>query len=258
MDVVNRIIDSLKDEQNLSWQSLIYEIVKQEGLDPWDIDVSVLSQRFMEIISQMKSTDFFLSGKVVLTASILLKYKAENLSNSDFNIFSSEIEEIDDGEDYSDYLDEGNFDENSLMPGKDEMLNNLKLKTPIRTSRKVSLFDLVNNLERAMKVYKRKVERHSIKRVSSKNVNKELQDMMEEKYPEMSYLVDQVYNKLHSFNEDKIKFSRLVGSEDKAETIYTFIPLLQMRNNDILDIHQEDHFQDFDIIPTNNSNIINL
>ncbi|MDD3263501.1 MAG: segregation/condensation protein A [Candidatus Nanoarchaeia archaeon] len=258
MDVVNRIIDTLKDEQNLSWQSLIYEIVKQEGLDPWDIDVSVLSQRFMEIISQMKSVDFFLSGKVVLTASMLLKYKAENLSNSDFDIFSSANEELIEDSDFLDYSNQEGYEEIPLIPEEEEILKNLKLRTPIRTSRKVSLFDLVSNLERAMKVYKRKVERHNVKRTSTKKIDKELQDMVEEKYPEMSYLVDQVYNKIHSFNEERIKFSKLVGTQDKTETIYTFIPLLQMRNNDVIDLDQQDHFQDFDVIPTNNNNIINL
>lgn len=247
MDVVNRIIDTLKDDQNLSWQSLIYEIVKQEGMDPWNIDVSTLSQRFMEIMSQMKSIDFFLSGKVVLTASMLLKYKAEQLSNSDFDIFQEETNHQDDYEGYEDF---SAFEEMELLPEEKYLVKKLKLKNPIRTTRKVSLFDLVNTLERAMNVYKRKIERHKTKKVSVKKVDNELKELIQDKYPEMSYLVDQVYTKLQKIPDETIKFSELVGSNDKIETIYTFMPLLQMRNNDMLDMQQEDHFQDFEVIPT--------
>lgn len=244
MDVVNDIIEILKDDKNISWQSLIYEIVKKEGMDPWDIDISTLAKRFLEISSKMKSFDFYLSGKIVLSASILLKYKAENLAESDFDIFQEE-ENFSEG---MDFLEEPFDDFQDTVVPLDEIKKNqkMKLKTPLRVNRKVSLFDLVNTLDRAMKVYKRKVVRHK-KTKKAKKVDKRLQSIVDNKYPEMSFLLDQVYHKIQNMPEDNVKFSKLVGSEDKMDTIYTFIPLLQMRNNDVVDLHQKTHFTDFDV-----------
>src|SRR3990167_8829587 len=82
-DRIFSIIFSKTDE--VTWQSIIYELVKTEQMDPWDIDVSILTQKYIEMLRSLKEHDFRISGKVVLAAAILLKLKSNKLVGDDLN-----------------------------------------------------------------------------------------------------------------------------------------------------------------------------
>tara|TARA_B100000315_G_scaffold259880_1_gene317826 strand:+ start:1352 stop:1498 length:147 start_codon:yes stop_codon:yes gene_type:complete len=34
------------DEDEVTWQTILYNLVKKEGMDPWDVNVSQLAQNF--------------------------------------------------------------------------------------------------------------------------------------------------------------------------------------------------------------------
>ena len=70
-----QIFDMLLKENEVTWQTIIQDLVKKEGMDPWDVDVSKLSQRYISTLKKLKEHDFRVSGKVVLAAAILLKIK---------------------------------------------------------------------------------------------------------------------------------------------------------------------------------------
>ena len=55
--------------EELSWQSIIYDLIKTEQLDPWNIDIGILADRYVEIISKLEDADFFISSKVLLACS---------------------------------------------------------------------------------------------------------------------------------------------------------------------------------------------
>ena len=77
------VIFSKADE--VTWQSIIYELVKSEQMDPWDIDISLLTQKYIEILRSLKEHDFRVSGKVLLAAAILLKIKSTKLVGEELN-----------------------------------------------------------------------------------------------------------------------------------------------------------------------------
>ena len=62
----NQFFDLITGE-DLSWQSIIYDLIKTEQLDPWDIDIGVLAERYVGIIQQLEDADFFISSKVYLS-----------------------------------------------------------------------------------------------------------------------------------------------------------------------------------------------
>src|SRR3989338_4987490 len=76
-DKIFGIILSKTDE--ITWQNIIYELVKSEQMDPWDIDVSMLAQKYIDMLRSLKEHDFRISGKVLLAAAILLKIKSHKL-----------------------------------------------------------------------------------------------------------------------------------------------------------------------------------
>ena len=65
-----------KESNEVTWRSMIYELMKSEQMDPWDVDVSVLTRRYVHMLKKLKELDFRVSGKMVLAAAILLKIKS--------------------------------------------------------------------------------------------------------------------------------------------------------------------------------------
>ena len=68
-----------KESNEVTWRSMIYELVKSEQMDPWDVDLSVLSKKYVQMLKKLKGLDFRVSGKMVLAAAILLKMKSNLL-----------------------------------------------------------------------------------------------------------------------------------------------------------------------------------
>src|SRR3989344_5695458 len=72
-------IYSLLISRELSWQQIIYDLVKSEQLDPWDIDLSKLSQKYLEKVYELEESSFVVPAKILLAAAILLRIKSELL-----------------------------------------------------------------------------------------------------------------------------------------------------------------------------------
>ncbi len=73
MDSHERIFQLLYNQDEVTWQTLLYELVKKEEMNPWDINISMLTKKYIETIKKLKELDFRISGKVLLAAAILLK-----------------------------------------------------------------------------------------------------------------------------------------------------------------------------------------
>ena len=65
----------------VSWQAIIYDLIKTEQLNPWDIDIGVLADNYLAVIQKMEEANFQVSSKVLYACSILLRLKSEILSN---------------------------------------------------------------------------------------------------------------------------------------------------------------------------------
>ena len=74
-DQIHELIFSNK----LSWQAIIYDLINTEQLDPWDINLSLLANKYLEKIRILEESNFFISSKVLLAAALLLRMKSEIL-----------------------------------------------------------------------------------------------------------------------------------------------------------------------------------
>jgi len=72
---------------------ILLELVQQHKLDPWDVDLEQLTRAFLKHIEGAKP-DLRSSGRAILSASILLRMKAERVLNNDG--LSSAPEELED------------------------------------------------------------------------------------------------------------------------------------------------------------------
>ena len=222
----DRLLSMLMQEDEITWQNIIYDLVKSEQMNPWDIDVSLLSKKYIEIIKKLEEHNFFISGKVLLAAAILLKIKSNKLLVENIAEFDSQLFAKD--EDILNEIEE--MQEEFKIPA-------LLLKTPQARKRKVSLDDLMKALNKALHVEKRR----RIRREKEKVIR---EVKLPEKKIDIGKLIKKIYEKILGFlkKKEEVSFSELVSSDKKEDKIMTFIPLLHLDNKNKINLEQKEHF----------------
>ena len=227
------ILFSKSDE--IIWQNIIYELVKSEQMDPWDIDVSIISQKYVGMLKTMKEHDFRVSGKVLLAAAILLKMKSNKLVGDEL----TELDRLLVG--VEEQMEDLGFEEAGRTEKLDE-IPSLIPRTPQPRKRKVSIFDLVEALEKALEVKKRRIL-HSIPPLNLEPPKKKR---------DITLVIMEVYGKIKSFFvnaiQRKLTFSELLPTSSKEDKVYTFIPLLHLAQQNKIELVQENPFGEIQII----------
>lgn len=235
MNANDKIFDLIYAQDEVTWQRLLYDLVRTEEMDPWDVDVSLLAKRYIETIKTLKEFDFRMSGKVLLAAAIMLKIKSNKLLNEDLSEFDRLLSEPE--EDFMDSLDL----EDAPVKRRPETAP-LIPRTPQPRKRKVSIYDLMNALEKALEVKQRRV----LNSIPPMNLSapKKTRDVTE--------VIREVYGKIKTFfykdKNKKVMFSQLLPSESKEDKVYTFIPLLHLTNQRRISIDQPEHFGEIEIM----------
>lgn len=240
----DRIFNIIFNEDEVTWQSLLLDLVKSEDMDPWDIDISDITHKYIGMVKEVQKTDLRVSGKVLLAASLLLRMKSQRFLDDDITSFDNMMYEPEEETDFLEVDDEGKKIDRDIY-------KKLKLipKTPQPRKRKVSIYDLVDALQQALEVNKRRTERIPV-------VNVEVP----EKKIDISEIMGNVYDKIKSMFQKEggknVKFSRLVPDETKESKVYTFIPLLHLCNQRKIDMEQQYPFGDIDILLKKNQSEI--
>lgn len=225
----DRIFNILFQEDELTWQNIIYNLIRSEEMDPWDINISLITKKFLEKLKDLKEMDFRISGKIVLASSMLLKIKSTRLLETDLIAFDSILTASE--EETMDYLEELSED---FGEKKDE-LPKIRPRIPQPRKRKVSVFDLVEALEQALEVENRR------KQYITPNMKIE----PPKKTKEITLIIKDVYDKIISFlsrSTTKMTFEELIPSDTKEDKVFTFIPLLHLDTERKIDLKQKEHF----------------
>jgi segregation and condensation protein A len=232
----DRIFSILFKEDDLTWQNIIYDLVRNEGMDPWDIDVSEIAQKFLEMLKKLRDMDFRISGKIVFAAALLLKIKSNKLVDEDINDLDRLMNSVDDPESL---LDELPVDGEEHVKGKNPRL---MPKTPQPRKRKVSVDDLIQALEKALEVEVRRPPVY---------VPAKVQMRIPAKAADVGELINDVYVKVQDYytaeHPQSLTFSQLIPSNSKDDKVFTFIPLLHLENQRKVDMSQKMHFGEIDI-----------
>ncbi len=232
----DRIFSLLTQQDEITWQTLLYDLVRKEGMDPWDVDISLIAQRYINLIKALEEHDFRLSGKVLLAAAILLKLKSSKLVNEDI----TELDRLIKGEDAA--SDDLLFEEPDASYEREDLRDvSLIPRTPQPRKRKVSIFDLVKALEKALEVKHRRVHNH-MPPVPAAPLKKS-RDITE--------MIRDVYGKIKVFfgaePKGRLTFMQLLPSESREDKVHTFIPLLHLSQQRKVDLSQEQPFGEIGI-----------
>ncbi|MFC1649012.1 segregation/condensation protein A [Nanoarchaeota archaeon] len=231
------IISILLDQDELTWQNIIYELVNTEQMDPWDIDVSKLAKRFLAMIHTLQEMDFRITGKLVLAAALLLKIKSNQLLKEDMTALDDLIAGADDP---IDLLEELPLAYPDIK--KEEEKPQLIPKTPQPRKRKVSVDDLVDALGKALELEVRRTKYDF--------------DDVEIEVPtdtvDISSVIMEVYKQVHEIYKseaDEITFNMLIPEEaSKEQKVFTFIPLLHLDHQRNIDLNQKESFGEIFIV----------
>ena len=230
-----QIYDMLLKENEVTWQDIIYNLVKNEQMKAWDVDVSKLTQKYIQTVRQMQEMNYQISGKVLLASAILLKIKSKQLVEEDINNFDSFLFHSEDEvfEELDDYLP---YHEHKVEIPK------LGVRTPQARKRKVSVTDLIHALEKALKVDKRR----KLRLQSYLTLNK---PKIPEKKIDIHDLMDKLHAKLTGLfqGKSKVTFSEVLPSNRKEDKILTMLPLLYLYNHEKVGLEQEENFGEIDI-----------
>jgi len=236
MGVQQEEIHELLFSRELGWQDIIYDLINTEQLDPWNIDISVLTDKYLSKIQEFEEMDFFVSSKVLLAASLLLRIKSEILLNK----YIKSIDEILFGREEKKRYEVERIE-------LDEEIPELIPRSPMPRYKKVTLKELIESLNKAIKTENRRITREIINKnalrdsgISLPNRKFNIKNKIKEIYERLNIHFDK--NKEHK----KISFTEFIGN-DREERIFSFAPLLHLDNQKKIWIEQDGHFNEIHI-----------
>lgn len=135
--------------QEMDGIEILVSMAKSGKVDPWNIDIVDITDKYLTQMFQMKAQNLRLTGRTLLFAAILLKLKSNILENIDVNSFEGtneegEFNEFELNDDFeADYPQE--YNTNNVI-SIDEVLQR---RTSVRLNRNrvVTLKDLIRQLE---------------------------------------------------------------------------------------------------------------
>ncbi len=228
-------IHTLLFEDTLSWQAIIYDLINTEQLNPWDIDLSLLTHKFLERVAALEEANFFISSKVLLAASILLRIKSDILLQHDL----ASIDSILFGK-----KEEKKHEQERIE--LDETIPELVPRTPLSRHKKVTLQQLMQALGTAIKTENRRIR----KAVVLRQYEKEAEAVMPTTTYNLRDTIADVYGHLHAVfkdQEERLAFSELL-QQTGSDRVATFVSLLHLDNQHKVWLEQEGHFEEIWIL----------
>ncbi|HKZ33631.1 MAG TPA: segregation/condensation protein A [Candidatus Nanoarchaeia archaeon] len=238
--------NSVKQEQlhdllfsrEIGWQEIIYDLINTEQLDPWNINITILTGKYLEKIRSLEEADFFVSSKVLLAAAFLLRIKSEILLNK----YIKSIDEILFGDKNQRVgLEKGQI----LTIDFEEPVPELIPKSPMPRFRRVTLQELMESLNKAIATENRRIK----KEIINTNALREAEISLPKKKFNIKNKIRELYERLlQHFTENrgktKVSFTDFIGT-DKENRILSFSPLLHLDHQKKIWLEQEQHFGDF-------------
>ncbi|MFQ6051696.1 MAG: segregation/condensation protein A [Candidatus Hydrothermarchaeota archaeon] len=210
---------------------ILLDLVIKEELNPWDIDIIEITDKYVERINQMKELDLSIPGRVLLSTSILLRIKSDILV-----LEQSRDEE----EEYEEQIFH-DFDESEYTYEKKSKREDINIPSflPITREhkRRVTLFELVDALELALNEVEIKKQHPKKKRKTEVKIELDERLVREQ--------ITDVYERITSLtNNGPIKFKDLLLNNDREEIVSLLLIILYLSQKEKIYIWQDTLFGD--------------
>ncbi len=221
-----------------SWEQVVYDIIASQGLDPWNLDLNILSQSFLSYMKKIEELDFRIPAKYVIISSVILRMKSDNMRLLDI---PSEGAETD--------MDEDNFQPefNQLALPKGFNMSLFNAQERRRPTKQLMVTDLIFALRKVMS----NKEIREMKIAAAKSKIQISTDSIIER-------INSVYDKINSMlgraKQEEVPFSQVVDKWERQSVVQHFLPLIYLENEKKVNCRQEEFFNEIYIKKLNNGN----
>lgn len=202
-----------------NWEKLLYYIVEFENLNPYDIDLVKLCDKFLEYMNKAKELDFRIPAKVIFIATFLLKLKLDLLFPQNQET-EEKIKEI---------LDIPKID-----------ISNLELNLPIKRLpiSQITLEELIYSLRKILELKDKKEKKISRLR----RIKESMKEYFEE--IEIDKIIEEVYQKILELvkYKDSLLFDEILEKNDFREIYIKFVSILHLELQKKIKTEQKDFF----------------
>ena len=199
-----------------TWKDLLIELVNKNRLDPWDIDIVEVVDKYIGTVKQMKVLELRVPANIILASAILLRFKSNLLT-------VEEQEQLPEAE--------------TVLQRPEVAVGQLAFRMRLPPKRKVTLQELIGALEEAIQI-------------------KETKQAASQRHVEIPLVINDIdieaeTEKLHKEivkHADKSKMITLgsllsiTGTEDPL--LGMFIPLLFLAHQEKITLIQERFFEE--------------
>jgi segregation and condensation protein A len=215
----NEIVNLEDLVKEATWKDLLIDLVKRNKLDPWNIDITVIVDKYIETIHSLKLRDLRIPANIILASSILLKFKSDVL-----------------------VIDEEEAMDEIRTPRQIVNVDQISFRLRVPPRRRITLTELVSALEEAMRLKEIKT-----------SAAKQMQLETPIKFNNMD--IEEETNRLYSLlkqNADASNMLTFTQAIKAANTdnplIAVFVPLLFLWNKDRVLLLQEKFLEDIIIV----------
>ncbi len=242
---------------------MLVELARRGDVDPWNVDVIDVTDKFLSELERAKKLDLRVSGRVLLFAAILIRLKADILTNEAAGHEEPE-EEVElesepepEGEIVPDEIDFDAFQEpepdeaegfdkelESLEQEvqKDEVLDTL-LKPRKKAKRFTTLKDLIHELQMAEDVEKKRKKRKRKKKEEEPVTRETLATPHEENLEETIAKVEEELKYLFN-RKTMLYFSEVVRGLGTEEKISYYLSILHLAYRKKVEVYQKKLYEE--------------
>ncbi len=208
--------------------AIAFELVMDEKLDPWKIDLMRFTKLYMERIKEEKEIDFIIAGKIVYMAWNILMRKSEDvLYEVEKEDYTEEFFDIDVSP-FAYETEEFYFEEPEI-----------EIVEPVRREerRPVSLMELIGALHEAKVEIERKKRQRKIREKFKFNLDEKVhkEDLEEE--------IKEVWGRISEISGDEISFS-LIHDGTREDFIKVFLALMFLEKFEKVELRQDYPYED--------------
>lgn len=198
------------------------EMAKKGEIDPWNIDVIDVTDKFLKKIEEVRKLDLRISGRVLLYAAILIRMKADAIAPQP-SLDESDVEIIKDTDFWD--VDEGEIED--------------LFRVQKRRVRKIStLKDLIKELKKAEAIEKKRKKRREVDMGFVTSIPHD--ESIEERVAEIAEMLRKILQK-----KDFVTLFSLVDTKERLVDLY--ISLLYLVQKGQFQVYQKDFYGDIEI-----------
>jgi len=213
-------------EEEITPIDILLQLVTMGKVDPWNIDIVDLTEKYIERLREMKELDLRLSARAILAASILLRMKTEALLYAD------------------EYADEKEEKE------KEDRIR-VEVEPYVPPLRRVERYYTLDDLIEALMDALEDVERRKPKAKRKVEIEEEI-FVVDDFRVDIEKHVNRLYaivKRLYEETKEKINFWELVFDPSPKIVARTFLYLLFLANMGKVELIQEEPFGDIYVVP---------